>query len=182
MKPFVLVFRAAGRNPFPDRTRPSLGEQRRSLEYIDIVCRCGVSPLFAISAVRCATRTARSIKFSSQFSVKGAQEPRGAVVQKLYYEERLPGKVKVEVHPNSTLFGAKLRDRGPARQQVQMLATRWLQLEAYTGQLQVFACGSVLDDLPGGLKSSFQKRDKSRELLLSMAKHGIWPAGTGTTA
>ena len=87
-------------------------------------------------------------------------------------EERLPGKVKVEVYPNSTLFGDADEIDALRANKVQMLATSLSKFEPYTKQLQVFDLPFLFDDLEA-LKR-FQKRDKSRELLRSMAKHGIY--------
>ena len=56
-----------------------------------------------------------------------------------------------------------------------MLAPSLSKFEAYTKQLQVFDLPFLFDDLEAVKR--FQKRDKSRELLRSMSKQGIYGLG-----
>lgn len=61
--------------------------------------------LFAVSAVAHAEDAGPIvIKFSHVVS-DDTPKGKGALLFKKLAEERLPGKVKVEVYPNSTLFG-----------------------------------------------------------------------------
>lgn len=131
-----------------------------------------LAALFAVSAVAHAEDAGPIvIKFSHVVS-DDTPKGKGALLFKKLAEERLPGKVKVEVYPNSTLFGDADEIEALRANKVQMLATSLSKFEPYTKQLQVFDLPFLFDDLEA-LKR-FQKRDKSRELLRSMAKHGIY--------
>lgn len=100
---------------------------------------------------------------------------RGALLFKKLVEERLAGQVKVEVFPNSTLFGDADELQALQDGKVQMLAPSLSKFEGYTKQLEVFDLPFLFDDLEAVKR--FQKRDKSRELLHSMAKSGIYGLG-----
>lgn len=97
---------------------------------------------------------------------------RGALLFKKLVEERLGDQVKVEVYPNSTLFGDADELQALRDGKVQMLAPSLSKFEVYTKQLDVFDLPFLFDDLEAVKR--FQKRDKSRELLHSMAKSGIY--------
>jgi len=97
---------------------------------------------------------------------------RGALLFKKLVEERLAGQVTVEVYPNSTLFGDADELEALRTGKVQLLAPSLSKFEAYTKQLQVFDLPFLFDDLEAVKR--FQKREKSRELLRSMAKHDIY--------
>ena len=68
---------------------------------------------------------------------KHPQRPGRAAVQKLA-EERLPGKVKVEVYPNSSLFGDGKEMEALLLGDVQMLAPSLAKFEHYTKQVQIY--------------------------------------------
>lgn len=110
------------------------------------------------------------IKFSH---VVGQDTPKGkgALLFKRLVEERLPGQVKVEVYPNSTLYGDANELEALASNDVQLLAPSLAKFERYTKQLQVFDLPFLFDDLAS--VDRFQKRAKGRQLLLSMEKQGI---------
>lgn len=97
---------------------------------------------------------------------------RGALLFKKLVEERLAGQVKVEVFPNSTLYGDAEELQALRDGKVQMLAPSLSKFEGYTKQLDVFDLPFLFDDLEAVKR--FQKRDKSRELLRSMATSGIY--------
>ena len=111
------------------------------------------------------------IKFSHVVS-DDTPKGKGALLFKRLVEERLPGQVSVEVYPNSSLYGDANELEALRNNEVQLLAPSLAKFEQYTKQLQVFDLPFLFDDLEA-LKR-FQKRDKSRELLRSMAKHGIY--------
>lgn len=96
---------------------------------------------------------------------------KGALLFKKLVDERLAGKVKVEVYPNSTLYGDADEMKALLENKVQLLAPSLSKFEPYTKQLQVFDLPFLFDDLDAVKR--FMKRDKSRELLRSMGKHGI---------
>ncbi len=69
-------------------------------------------------------------------------EGKGALLFKKLAEERLPGKVKVEVYPSSTLFGDADEIEALRANKVQMLATSLSKFEPYTKQLRCSTCRS----------------------------------------
>ncbi|MDP9938906.1 DctP family TRAP transporter solute-binding subunit [Ectopseudomonas alcaliphila] len=111
------------------------------------------------------------IKFSHVVA-EDTPKGKGALLFKKLVDERLAGKVKVEVHPNSTLFGDADELQALRDNRVQLLAPSLSKFEQYTTQLQVFDLPFLFDDLEAVKR--FQKREKSRELLRSMAGHNIY--------
>ncbi|MBS7660644.1 TRAP transporter substrate-binding protein [Pseudomonas lalucatii] len=95
----------------------------------------------------------------------------GALLFKQLVEERLPGKVEVEVHANSSLYGDADELEALRRNEVQLLAPSLAKFGQYTKQLQVFDLPFLFDDLDA--VNRFQKRAKGRQLLRSMEAHGI---------
>ncbi|TWI55671.1 C4-dicarboxylate-binding protein DctP [Pseudomonas duriflava] len=111
------------------------------------------------------------IKFSHVVSDDTPKGKGARLFQKLV-QERLAGKVKVEVYPNSTLYGDEDELDALIRNDVQMLAPSLSKFDQYTKQLEVFDMPFLFDDMEAVKR--FQRRDKSRELLGSMASHGIY--------
>lgn len=97
---------------------------------------------------------------------------KGALLFQKLVHERLPGQVKVEVYPNSSLVGDADEMQALLDNKVQMLAPSLSKFDKYTKQLQVFDLPFMFDDQAA--VDRFQKREKSRELLRSMASHGIY--------
>jgi C4-dicarboxylate-binding protein DctP len=95
----------------------------------------------------------------------------GALLFQKLAEERLGGKVKVEVYPNSSLYGDANELDALASNEVQLLAPSLAKFEKYTKQLQVFDLPFLFDDLDA--VNRFQKRAKGRQLLRSMEDHNI---------
>ncbi|WP_339516934.1 TRAP transporter substrate-binding protein [Pseudomonas sp. RL_15y_Pfl2_60] len=95
----------------------------------------------------------------------------GALLFKKLVEERLSGKVSVEVYPNSTLFGDADEMQALKDGKVQMLAPSLAKFGDYTKQLQVYDLPFLFDDLDA--VNRFQKRAKGRQLLRSMEDKGI---------
>ena len=95
----------------------------------------------------------------------------GALLFKQLVEERLAGKVKVEVYPNSSLYGDADELEALRNNEVQLLAPSLAKFEKYTKQLQVFDLPFLFDDLEA--VNRFQKRAKGRQLLRSMEDHNI---------
>jgi C4-dicarboxylate-binding protein DctP len=122
-------------------------------------------------------------------SAHGAQEPspilikfshvvadntpkgQGALLFKQLVEQRLAGKVRVEVYPNSSLYGDANELEALRNDEVQLLAPSLAKFEKYTQQLQVFDLPFLFDDLDA--VNRFQKRAKGRQLLRSMEQHNI---------
>ena len=95
----------------------------------------------------------------------------GALLFKKLTEERLGDKVKVEIYPNSTLYGDANELEALSNNEVQLLAPSLAKFEKYTKQLQVFDLPFLFDDLAA--VNRFQKRAKGRQLLRSMEDHNI---------
>lgn len=111
------------------------------------------------------------IKFSHVVA-EDTPKGRGALLFKQLVEQRLGDQVKVEVYPNSTLFGDDDELQALRDGKVQLLAPSLSKFDAYTKQLQVFDLPFLFDDLDAVKR--FQKREKSRELLRSMASYDIY--------
>ncbi|EXF45665.1 c4-dicarboxylate-binding protein [Pseudomonas sp. BAY1663] len=110
------------------------------------------------------------IKFSHVVA-EDTPKGKGALMFKRLAEERLPGQVKVEVYPNSTLFGDATELEALRNDEVQLLAPSLAKFEQYTKQLQVFDLPFLFDDLDA--VNRFQKRAKGRQLLRSMEDKNI---------
>ncbi|TBU97472.1 TRAP transporter substrate-binding protein [Phytopseudomonas dryadis] len=95
----------------------------------------------------------------------------GALLFKRLVEERLAGKVKVEVYANSSLYGDADELEALRNNEVQLLAPSLAKFEQYTKQLQVFDLPFMFDDLEA--VNRFQKRAKGRQLLRAMEDHNI---------
>lgn len=111
------------------------------------------------------------IKFSHVVA-EDTPKGRGALLFQRLVAERMGDAVKVEVYPNSTLFGDADEMAALQRGEVQMLAPSVSKFESYTKQLQVFDLPFLFDDLEAVKR--FQRREKSRQLLRSMASHDIY--------
>lgn len=111
------------------------------------------------------------IKFSHVVA-EDTPKGRGALLFQRLVAERLGGAVKVEVYPGSSLFGDADEMAALQRGEVQMLAPSVSKFEAYTKQLQVFDLPFLFDDLEAVKR--FQRREKSRQLLRSMAGQNIY--------
>ena len=71
----------------------------------------------------------------------------GALLFKKLAEERLPGRVKVEVYPNSSLFGDGKEMEALLLGDVQMLAPSLAKFEQYTKKIQIYDLPFLFDDL-----------------------------------
>ncbi|GGK04139.1 C4-dicarboxylate TRAP substrate-binding protein DctP [Pseudomonas matsuisoli] len=95
----------------------------------------------------------------------------GAMLFKKLAEERLPGKVKVEVYPNSSLFGDGKEMEALLLGDVQIIAPSLAKFEHYTKQLQIFDLPFLFDDMAA--VDRFQHSPQGQELLTSMQGKGI---------
>ncbi|MGQ7959916.1 C4-dicarboxylate TRAP substrate-binding protein DctP [Pseudomonas sp. SP16.1] len=110
------------------------------------------------------------IKFShvvAEHTPKG----QGALLFKQLAEERLGDKVKVEVYPNSSLFGDGKEMEALLLGDVQIIAPSLAKFEQYTKQLQVFDLPFLFDDMAA--VDRFQKGPEGQKLLTSMTDKGI---------
>jgi len=71
----------------------------------------------------------------------------GAVLFKQLAEERLGDKVKVEVYPNSSLFGDGKEMEALLLGDVQLIAPSLAKFEQYTKQIQVFDLPFLFQDI-----------------------------------
>lgn len=110
------------------------------------------------------------IKFSH---VVAENTPKGqaAVKFKELIEQRLPGKVVVEVYPNAQLFGDNKVLEAMLLGDVQMAAPALSKFQKYTKQLQIFDLPFLFDDLEA--TERFQNGPAGQGLLGSLSKKGL---------
>jgi C4-dicarboxylate-binding protein DctP len=85
-------------------------------------------------------------------------------------EQRLPGKVTVEVYPNSQLFGDAKEMEALLLGDVQIIAPSLSKFDKFTKKLQVFDLPFLFDDI--NAIDRFQKGKLGAELLNSIASKG----------
>ncbi len=124
----------------------------------------------ASASLSAAETTPIVIKFSHVVADDTPKGQGARLFQKLV-EQRLGDQVKVEVYPNSTLFGDANELEALQKNEVQLLAPSLAKFERYTKQLEVFDLPFLFDDLEA--VSRFQKRAKGRQLLRSMESNNI---------
>ncbi|MDH4053507.1 MAG: TRAP transporter substrate-binding protein [Rubrivivax sp.] len=114
------------------------------------------------------------IKYSH---VVADQTPKGqaAIKFKELAEKALPGKVEVQVFPNSQLFGDGKEMEALLLGDVQIIAPSLAKFGKYTKQLQIFDLPFLFDDIAA--VDRFQDSPKGQELLNSMDKKGIHGLG-----
>ncbi|SDA97622.1 C4-dicarboxylate-binding protein DctP [Pseudomonas sp. NFACC15-1] len=110
------------------------------------------------------------IKFSH---VVGDQTPKGqgALMFKKLAEERLPGKVKVEVYPNSTLYGDDKEMEALLLGEVQIIARSLAKFDQYTKTVQLFDLPFLFDDIAA--VDRFQQSPEGQKLLKSMESKNV---------
>ena len=90
-------------------------------------------------------------------------------------EQRLPGKVVVEVFPNSQLFGDAKEMEALLLNDVQIIAPSLSKFDKFTKKLQVFDLPFLFDDI--NAIDRFQKSKPGQELLRSIASKGYTGLG-----
>jgi C4-dicarboxylate-binding protein DctP len=131
------------------------------------------SLLVAVAFVATAT-VAKADPIVIKFShVVAENTPKGqmAIKFKELVEERLTGKVKVEVFPNSQLFGDDTVLEAMLLGDVQLAAPSLSKFGKYTHSLQVFDLPFLFDDM--GAVERFQKGPIGQKLLMSMKSKGL---------
>ena len=93
----------------------------------------------------------------------------GALLFKKLAEERLPGKVKVEVYPNSSLFGDGKEMEALLLGDVHMLAPSLAKFEHYAKAIQIYDLPFLFDDLA----AADRFRAARRALLRAMEDKNI---------
>ncbi|WP_243253090.1 TRAP transporter substrate-binding protein DctP, partial [Pseudomonas aeruginosa] len=86
-------------------------------------------------------------------------------------EQRLGGRVEVDVYPNSSLFGDGKEMEALLLGDVQMLAPSLAKFEQYTRKVQIFDLPFLFDDIQA--VDRFQRSPQGRALLTSMQGKGI---------
>lgn len=115
-----------------------------------------------------------SIKFAhvvAEHTPKG----QGALMFKKLAEERLPGQVKVEVYPNSSLFGDGKEMEALLLGDVQLLAPSLAKFEHYSKPIQIFDLPFLFNDI--NALDRFQQSPEGQGLLKSMENKGITGLG-----
>ncbi|MDY3331508.1 MAG: TRAP transporter substrate-binding protein [Pelistega sp.] len=114
------------------------------------------------------------IKFSH---VVAADTPKGqgATMFKKLAEEKFPGRVTVEVYPNSSLYGDGKEMEALLTNNVHMLAPSLAKFDKFTPKIQLFDLPFLFDDIKA--VERFQMSDKGKELLNSMRDKGITGLG-----
>ena len=110
------------------------------------------------------------IKFSHVVA-ENTPKGQGALMFKKLAEERLPGKVKVEVFPNSQLFGDGKEMEALLLNDVQLIAPSLSKFDRYTNQIQVFDLPFLFNDIAAIHR--FQNGPTGQAILKSMTKKGL---------
>ena len=114
------------------------------------------------------------IKFSH---VVAENTPKGQMANKFkeLVEQRLPGKVKVEVFPNSQLFGDNKVLEAMLLGDVQLAAPSLSKFKRYTKKLQLYDLPFLFNDMAA--VERFQQGPEGQALLNSMQKKGLVGVG-----
>jgi len=110
------------------------------------------------------------IKFSHVVA-DSTPKGQGAIMFKKLAEERLAGKVKVEVFPNSQLFGDGKELEALLLNDVQLIAPSLSKFDRYTNQIQVFDLPFVFDDISAVHR--FHTSATGKGILNSLTKKGM---------
>ncbi|AIL33347.1 C4-dicarboxylate ABC transporter [Basilea psittacipulmonis DSM 24701] len=110
------------------------------------------------------------IKFSHVVANETPKGQGALLFQKLV-EERLAGKVKVEVYPNSSLYGDGKEMEALLLNNVQMLAPSFAKFDKYTKKIQLFDLPFLFNDIKA--VERFEKSPEGQSLLKSMEDKGI---------
>ena len=110
------------------------------------------------------------IKFSLVVA-ENTPKGQGALLFKKLVEQRLGGRVEVDVYPNSSLFGDGKEMEALLLGDVQMLAPSLAKFEQYTRKVQIFDLPFLFDDIQA--VDRFQRSPQGRALLTSMQGKGI---------
>jgi len=110
------------------------------------------------------------IKFSH---VVAENTPKGQMANKFkeLVEQRLPGKVKVEVFPNTQLFDDDAVLPAMLLGDVQLAAPSLSKFDKYTSQLPIFDLPFLFKDMEAA--DRFQQSAAGQKLLMSMEKKGL---------
>ncbi|MCP5420003.1 MAG: TRAP transporter substrate-binding protein [Gammaproteobacteria bacterium] len=110
------------------------------------------------------------IKFSHVVA-ENTPKGQGAELFKKLVDERLAGKVKVEVFPNAQLFGDKDELLALLKNDVQLIAPALSKFEKYTKVLQIYDLPFLFDNMAA--VDCFQQTPEGQAMLKSMESKGI---------
>ncbi|MBX3585328.1 MAG: TRAP transporter substrate-binding protein [Ramlibacter sp.] len=130
--------------------------------------------LVLAAALLAAGLTAQAAPIIVKYShVVADQTPKGQAALKFkeLAEKKLPGKVEVQVFPNSQLFGDGKEMEALALGDVQIIAPSLSKFSKYTKKLQVFDLPFLFDDI--NAVDRFQSSKEGQDMLSSMKSKGI---------
>ena len=136
-----------------------------------------LKPVFAAALVA-ASLTAHAAPMIIKYShVVAVVTPKGqaAIKFKELAEKKLPGKVEVQVFPNSQLFGDGKEMEALILGDVQIIAPSLAKFGKYTPKIQIFDLPFLFSDLAA--VDRFQASKEGQSLLNSMTKKGITGLG-----
>jgi C4-dicarboxylate-binding protein DctP len=134
------------------------------------VATAALAALVALSGPAVQAADPIVIKFSHVVA-DATPKGQGALMFQKLVAERLGGKVKVEVYPNSQLFGDAKEMEALALGDVQIIAPSLSKFDKFTKQLQVFDLPFLFNDIAA--VDRFQKSPEGKKLLRSMEKKGF---------
>ena len=114
------------------------------------------------------------IKFSHVVA-ENTPKGKGALLFKQLAEERLKGKVTVEVYPNSSLFGDGKEMEALLLGDVQLIAPSLSKFDRYTKQIQVFDLPFLFKDIDAVHR--FQNGPVGQAILGSLKKKNLTGLG-----
>ncbi len=144
---------------------PLNNHRERTMKFVIALCSA-----LLLSLSMAASADPIVIKFSH---VVADSTPKGQAALKFkeLAEKKLPGKVVVEVFPNSQLFGDGKEMEALLLGDVQIVAPSLSKFSKYTKKLQVFDLPFLFDDIAA--VDRFQNSPKGLELLTAMEGKGI---------
>ena len=120
--------------------------------------------------IKVAAQSPIVIKFSHVVA-ENTPKGQGALKFKELAEKKLPGKVQVQVFPNSQLFGDAKEMEALLLGDVQLIAPSLSKFDRYTKKLQVFDLPFLFDDIEA--VDRFQSTPAGQALLDSMRNRGL---------
>lgn len=135
---------------------------------LNLVASVATLGLFAINPAQAQEPIV--IKFAHVVA-EDTPKGQGANLFKKMAEEKFPGRVKVEVYPNSSLYGDGKEMEALLLNNVQMLAPSLAKFDKYAKQIQVFDLPFLFDNIKA--VERFEQSPEGKKLLTSMEDKGI---------
>lgn len=139
-------------------------------KLLSVLTLASVTAFSAYTGVAQAADKPIVIKFSH---VVAENTPKGKMANKFkeLVDARLGGRVKVEVYPNSQLFGDNKVLEAMLLGDVQLAAPSLSKFKKYTKKLQVFDLPFLFEDIQA--VERFQQGPAGQKLLMAMEKKGV---------